>query len=318
MLTEAAFPCGIRLSMRREKSLFSYSGNDASDLYCAVRDGDHECCRRVRSQCEELWDVFAEHADRHFLREFALSFHQRWFEMYLTVAMTSADLDVQCRKPGPDILVKREGRRIWIEAVCATMGEEGRPDSVPRTHPGAVRKEPMRQVVLRLRNSIQEKAKKFQAYIGNGILDHGDHAVIAVNGCEVSSRYPDECLLRSLYGVGDMVAKFDRASGGIADWDHLHVPTIRKTSGAEVGVQPFIDGSMKQISAAIGSWTHAFNCLPNPEMDLVLYPNLTGASNWPPRMLPLPKEWTFHENDGGWSGRKTKNELGGQELSCLD
>lgn len=100
--------------MRRDNGLFSKFGDDASKVYCDARDGVDERCRRARSQCEEIWDDFARHADRHFLKEFALNFHQRWFEMYLTVAMIRTGLDIQCLKPGPDILVTKEGRRIWI------------------------------------------------------------------------------------------------------------------------------------------------------------------------------------------------------------
>ena len=90
---------------------------------------------RAREHCEVLWSEFCEFADPNFKREFATKTHERWFEMYLTVSLDRAGYEVKCPKPGPDLLLHVGGKRIWIEAVCASSGELGRPDSVPRMEP---------------------------------------------------------------------------------------------------------------------------------------------------------------------------------------
>lgn len=83
--------------------------------------GDHfRVLSKARAHCEDLWIDFQEFADPNFRAEFAYRTHERWFEMYLTVSLIRAGHKVICRKPGPDILLKEDGRRIWIEATCAT------------------------------------------------------------------------------------------------------------------------------------------------------------------------------------------------------
>ena len=43
----------------------------------------------AKAHCEDLWSDFWEYADEHFVDEFRVNFHERWFEMYLTVSLHS-------------------------------------------------------------------------------------------------------------------------------------------------------------------------------------------------------------------------------------
>ena len=270
-------------------------------------------CSRARAHCEDLWNDFRELADQNFKTEFASCTHARWFEMYLTVSLVRAGHEVTCPKPGPDILLQVGGRRIWIEAVCATSGESGRPDSVPRIEKGRVYREPTDQYVLRIRNALDEKQRKYQSYKENDVVSVGDVTVIAVNVYEVDGLGPHigHHFLRSLYGIGDPIVYVGRDRGGVLETGNVSVEAVRKSSGADVGVRPFVDNSMGHISAVLGAHggafvlgahDDAFNRTNRLGDDFVMYPNLTADSPWPEGLLRVGKEWCFHHTEGSWEG----------------
>lgn len=263
------------------------------------------CLKEARQHCEDLWRDYAAYADLHFLDEFPLRFHQRWFEMYLTVSLLRAGLDVTCPKPGPDIRLDLHGRDVWIEAVCATSGQEGRADSVPNLPLGRAADVPMDQYVLRVSNSLDKKARKFEHYIQKGIVLEQDLVVIAININAVDGlwTYMDDFLKRALYGVGDPVLHVDSDTHSIVDTHHLEIESIsKKSSGASVNVRPFVDGSMGQISSV---WTFSGNAIDRPPKlgsDCIQYPNLTSANCWPQGTISMGEEWRFEESEKGWKG----------------
>ena len=247
----------------------------------------------ARACCEDIWSDFEDFADPNFKTEFAARTHSRWFEMYLTVSLLRAGHEVDCPKPGPDVLLKVGGQRIWIEAVCASAGDPRRSDSVPRTVFGKVVPEPTEQYVLRIRNALDEKQRKFRKYLDEGIVSVGDVMVVAMNVFEIDGLGPhiDSHFMRALYGVGDPVIQIGRHSGEVRGVGNARVESVKKkASGAEVGVQPFIDGTMEHVTAVLGSYAYAFECRTQLGDDFVLYPNLTGDVSWPPGVLQVGAE----------------------------
>ena len=247
----------------------------------------------VRACCEDLWSDFRGFADPNFKTEFASHTHARWFEMYLTVSLLRAGHQVNCPKPGPDVSLEAGSRRIWIEAVCASAGDPHRSDSVPRRVFGRVVPEPTEQYVLRIRNALDEKQKKFRKYLDEGIVSVGDVMVVAINVFEIDGLGPhiDSHFKRALYGVGDLVIQIGRHSGEVRGVGNARVESIKKkVSGAPVGVQPFIDGTMAHVTAVLGSYAHAFECRRELGDDFVLYANLTGDVSWPPGVLQVGGE----------------------------
>ena len=262
----------------------------------------------MKAHCEDLWQDFSKHADRHFLTQLPVSFHQRWFEMYLTVSLIRAGATVECPKPGPDVLLKLDRRRIWIEAVCVTEGQPRKPDSVPKSVTGQAQETPVRQYVARIRNALDEKAKKFRKYLDDGIVDQGDITVISINVGQIPFLFLDleDCTMKSLYGVGDRIVTVNKVSGRPIDSGRASIHEIRKTSGASINVLPFVDGSMAHVSSVLISWANVSK-LPSPlGADFVLYPNLSCMNPWQSNSLPLAEEWSFTQSACGWSGRKSE------------
>ena len=261
--------------------------------------------RGARAHCEDLWADFRDFADPNFKSEFALHTHARWFEMYVAVSLARArpNINPKPEKRGPDVLVELDGRHIWIEATSVTPGKPGLPDSVPPQAPGRIHREPVDQYVLRIRNALEGKQEKFRKYIESGVVHPGDINVIAINVFEVDGigPYIRDHFLRSLYGRGDPVIKIDRSSGAMSV-SNANVVAVQKASGADVGVQPFIDASLEHVTAVLGSHASPFNRPSRIGDDFVLYPNLTGGVAWPKCVLGVGDKWCFSETKRGWKG----------------
>lgn len=297
-------------------TLFTDTPANACPAYNSLRNatGDHRLAGR--QHCDDLWRDFRPLADANFAAEFPVHLHERWFEMYLTVALIRAGLNVTCPKPGPDILLTlNNGQRIWIEATCATAGAAGLPDSVPPPQyaqpgqPPVVTSRPTEQMALRIRNALSTKEAVFRGYLTAGIVAPTDVLAVAINVHAVHGLWADmgDLMMRSLYGVGDLVLTINRDTGTVVDSHHDQLTHIaKKSTGAPVGVQPFIDESVSHISAVIGSRADACN-LPRHRLgdDLALFPDLTATVGWPTGAVKLGEEWNFTQDAAGWNGQRT-------------
>ena len=297
--------------MKNKRDLFSSLPAKACPLYKYVRDVACERSREARKHCEDLWGDFGQHADKHFHNEFPIQFHPRWFEMYLTVSLIRSNFDVEYYSGyGPDVLLTLDGQRVWIEAVCASSGKKGLPDSVPPIPYGKVASVPIEEYVKRICSSLAYKAKKIEGYISKGIVGEDDLVIIAINvgGIPFLFADMDECMMRSLYGVGDLLVNINTQSRRIDSVDRESVLTIhKKSSESPIGVQPFIDSSMKRISLVLASSVNVVTRPIGLGDDLILYPNLTTTNRWHEGLIPLGIEWLFEENQNGWAGSKLKH-----------
>jgi hypothetical protein len=294
--------------MNTRAELFGSIPENASEFYRKLCLPDEfPRGRVVREHCERLWAIYQPFAEPQFLAEFPVRFHQRWFEMYLTATLIELGADVQhTTPPGPDVLVYVGGRRVWIEAVCATGGEPGLPDSVVQEPCGHV---PWDKIALRIRNSIEEKRNKYVKYLEQGIVSPGEPLLIALNIEQVpyASFDSPSYVFRALYGVGNQVIHLELPKGGppkAVGTSNEQLLTINKlSSGAPVGTQPFIDASMSTIAGVIVSGHNSGSATHRPP-DFTLYPNLTAATPWVAGALPV-KEWQFRLSDDGWQGELT-------------
>lgn len=300
-------------------TLFASEPTNACPAYTNLRKATDGWQLAGRQHCDDLWRDFEAHADANFAAEFPVRLHERWFEMYLTVALLRAGLNVSCPKSksgGPDILVtSANGSRVWIEATCATPGEPGQPDSVPQPRYAdigagekpVVTSRPTEQMVLRIRNALSAKEVAYRSYLTAGIVAPNDALVIAINVHAVHGLWADmgDLMMRSFYGVGDLVLTIDRDTGTIIKNDHNQLTHVaKKKTGAIVGVLPFIDESMPHVSAVVGSRADAVNLARRLGDDLTLFPNLTARVGWPTGTIRLGEEWIFAQGADGWDGQR--------------
>lgn len=294
--------------MLTESDLFSALPSNSCLHYSLVRGASEKHLADAREHCEDLWRTFKPHADEHFLSEFPLRFHERWFEMYLAVSLIRCGFAIQSRNSGPDVLLTSCQPRIWVEAVCATSGQPGAPDSVPEAVDGKSMAVPVDQYVLRIRSSLQDKARRFSEYIEDGMIRPDDILLVAVNvaSAGLSSLDMVECMPRALYGIGNPILEYNKRTGEQVGSHRETISEIRKkSSGAPVGIQPFVDRSMPHISATLASSAKVVSLPSRLGDDCVLYPNLASTNSWPKGAIPLGEEWSYDEVEDGWRGTKT-------------
>jgi hypothetical protein len=284
--------------------LFACDDPKADLAYLNMRAPKREGAARARANCDELWRDFEPFASAHFLAEFPFRFHQRWFEMYLAVALLQAGLEISCPKGNaPDVRVQlRDGRALWLEAIAPTGGETGNPDRIvypPKRQPGepaVAYRVPIDQVTLRVSGALHDKAKKIKTYRDRAIIAHDEQALIAINvnriphGLYDAERYA----LGATYGVGPLTVTFDRGTAKVVESGYTHQAELLRSSGNSVDTAPFLHPGLEHVTGALVSSVDAANC-PRPlGLDFMLLPNPEGAPAYSELQLAIGREWRLH------------------------
>jgi hypothetical protein len=131
-------------------------------------------------------------ADPNFERELCSGndprYWQRLSEALLAHECLKIGLDLRPSRGGPDLLIDREGRNIWIEVICPEPA--GIPVDWLQSRLGEVTTLPHEAILLRWTAAIKEKGEKLlgnaekgvTGYIDKGVVGAEDSYVIAVNG----------------------------------------------------------------------------------------------------------------------------------------
>lgn len=273
----------------------------ATDLaYANVRDPKHEGAARARANCDDLWRDFESHASEHFLAEFPYRFHQRWFEMYLAVALLRSGLKIHCPDAdAPDVRVDlSDGKSLWLEAIAPTGGDESNPDRVvqpqiPRGEPAVAYQVPTEQVILRVRGALDVKARKLKTYRDRGIIAADEQALIAISVRDIPHGFFDaeKYGLGAVYGLGDPYVTIDRDNLQVVERGHQHRAEVTRGSGASVGVAPFLHAGHEHVTGALISALDAANCEPPLGRDFMLLPNPNASPQYSEGQISLGREW---------------------------
>jgi hypothetical protein len=273
-----------------------------------LRDQKNEWTDPARAFAESLWDRFRRLADPHFLTEIRRNFHSRFWEMYLTCALqdfaSQQGLVLSCPKPGPDILLERDGRRLWVEAVAATDGIPGRLDSVVEPNPDGSGRIPEEKIVLRYANAISEKYKKYQEYLRRGTIHKNDAFVIAINGASLSYKwtqleYDAPRFLKAVYPLGVYQLLLDRGTGKILGRQNEPRFNIVKASGRDVATTTFLERRSRGISAVLGSFADVMCYGLALGFDFELAHNPQGRVPIDDLAIPATKAWRAVLNEAG-------------------
>jgi hypothetical protein len=292
-----------------------FSAGDATDRsYVNLRDIQNEWTDPAREFIESLWNRFRGFADPHFLTEVRRDFHARFWEMYLTCALQEYAAQrgavISCPKPGPDILLEHNGDRVWVEAVVATNGIPGRPDTVVEPNPDGSGKIPEEKLVLRYTNAISEKYRKYRGYLRAGIIHKNDAFVIAINGAALSYKWTQAerdapRFLKAVYPLGVYQLLLDKRTGEIVGQQNEARFSIVKASGASVQTMPFLERRSRGISAILGSLADPMCHSASLGFDFELGHNPMSRVPIADFVIPAKKGW-----------RAILDENGGQLTSC--
>jgi hypothetical protein len=304
---------------RVASTLFEVLPSGASRAYKNLRDPPSENAAKCRAYCDSLWDRFRPYADAHFPQDFAVHTHQRFWEMYLSATLLDAGHMIIAPKPGPDFGLMQYGRRIWIEAVAATPGALGKPDSVPQLEPqegkmtsGYV---PQDKIVLRCTSAIAAKfPTQYKKHLELGLIHPDDCYVIAVNHAE-TYHFVDvgtpPYMLRAVLGLGSHFVTIDRTSGEIASQGVQYRGSISKATGTLVETRLFLSSQSAPVSAVIGSVTTIGTPVHlgqhNMGQDFLLIHNPTARN-------ALPEEFLIRGQEVRVSVGEREFEVSGREL----
>jgi hypothetical protein len=282
-----------------------FSPAPATDpAYLNLRAGETEWLVAAKTRVEALWERFYTFADPNFLTEIRRDFQARFWEMYLTCTLLEhakiRGYQVSCPKPGPDILLELQASRIWIEAVTATNGTPGLPDTVG---PKGDSTNPEEKIVLRYTNAIQEKYRKYLRYLRDGRLGKNDAYVIAINAADLLYKWAhavDDAppFVKAVYPLGYYQLLLDRVSGDIVGHQNEARPEITKASWRKVPVHAFMDRRWRGISAVLCSFANAAYTGPLG-LDFELAYNPMGRSPLPPDLITAKRAWTADLNETG-------------------
>lgn len=306
------------MTSRTSDSLFSKLLPGASPSYRGLYEPRNDNAAQCRSYVESLWDRFRGHADGNFVQDFAAHTHQRFWEMYVGVTLLDAGHVIHAPKPGPDFGITLAGRQIWIEAVAATPGASGKPDSIPPLdlQAGMARAEyvPQDKIVLRCTSAISAKfPMQYRQHVQKGIVSPEDCYIVAVNHAE-TYHYAEvgepPYIFRAVLGLGSHFATIDRNTGELTGQGVQYRGSLPKATGASVETRLFLSSNSAPISAVIGSVTsigtpvHLGQHEMGQDFRLVHNPFATNAL--PPGLLVRGHEVRAspHENRFEVSGRK--------------
>lgn len=278
-----------------------FSAGEAGDpTYVKLRDQNNEWTEPAREFAEGLWRRFRTFADPHFLTEIRHDFHSRFWEMYLTCALqefaNQQGSVLSCPKPGPDILIERDGSRVWVEAVAATNGAPGRLDSVVEPNPDGSGRIPEEKLVLRYTNAIAEKYTKYREYLRCGIVSKNDAFVIAINGGALSYKWKQAendapHFLKAVYPLGVYQLLLDGRTGKIVGRQNEPRFNIVKASGKNVATSSYLERRSRGISAVLGSLADVMCHRPALGFDFELAHNPQSRVPIDDFVIPAQKAW---------------------------
>ena len=246
--------------MARAGELFQ-SGDAKDRAYCSLRDSTRNA--ESRAFCESLWKRYQPYADRHFLDEIRIQFHQRLWEMYLTVTFLERGYELHRHKGGgPEFGIDIGDRRYWLDAIAPNPGEGH--DAVPQLEYNrpVASNVPQEQIILRLMSALAAKRVKWKKDLDGGLVLERDGFIVAINDRAIrwawlGAEMP--YIVKGMYGFGNLAVSFDRRTLEVVDTKHLHRPTIAKASGSSISSQPFAAHECPEVSAILYSSVDAAN-----------------------------------------------------------
>ena len=275
-----------------KESVFLSKLDREDSLYRAIRD--LECHERYRTILEKMWDGYKQHAPRGFKQNLQISFHSRWWEMYLSLGLLQLGFNIarDKRDNGPDIALNFDSSIIWIEAVAPSKGKTS--DRVPTQEPNTVTDMPRREGLLRLTQSISSKKEIFDRYIQESVIQDNAPCIIALSACNLdlgdTLNWPCPAPIALLTGADTFVLS--------SDGNHYtQRNTIQRDSGSDVDTMAFENEQFQNISAVLYSHHEPLSA-PNPSNSLKLFLNPHAKHKVPETVLKQFHEvWSYSSEE---------------------
>lgn len=233
-----------------------FSDGATSDLeYESLNLPINEDSQRCRDFVESLWKDYSKLADKNFLSDSKNHFHQRFWEMYLSVTFMRRGYElIKSPDESPDVCIQLNGKKLWIEAVAPGPGTGL--DKIPTPKFGKANWVPTDQVTLRYLQVLDAKFQKYQTYVKKRIVSPSDIFVIAINCNKVPHAYFGSTVpyhVQALLPIGPPNVTFNIATDSIVETGYSFKDSVVKNSGAKVDKKAFADPKYSGISAVMNA-----------------------------------------------------------------
>lgn len=259
---------------------FFEPGPSDDELYAQVRDD--EDLFEYRERLEALWVAYEPiNPDKNFLSAAKAQLNQAFWQMYVAYVLRENGFEL-ARPPtgGPDILIKGEGGRCWVEAVCPRPGT-GR-DEVKRVQLGNGRYSLDRRAVrLRYTAALTAKSKQHEAWVKRSIVAPDEAYIVAIGGAELvdadlEKGMPD--IVRAVLGLGEFVLQVPVEKGwGAIERGILEERELQNRNNAPVAQDGFLTGAWPNVTAVMFSATRIWDRPTPPGRDMVFVRNLRAT-----------------------------------------
>lgn len=264
------------------KKLLREKRSGEHELYTRLRDLSDAHTVERRKFIQDLWSEYEPYAPKGFPKKLQIEFHQRWWEMYLTVGLLRLGFAPKQNKKdeGPDVIFDVDERQVVIEAV-APRGGRGT-DRVPDPIHEGVADLPERECLLRLTNALNEKRCKIQEYFDTGVILWDSCTIIALSSTDLNqfgtlldTVHPTP--LSILAGAGPLAIRLNDNK----PLYHSKRSFLYKHSGSDVNAALFQDPEFSIISGVIYSSVDLWNAPLQPEDTMSLFVNPSARVKMP-------------------------------------
>lgn len=263
-------------------------------------DGYYISCGSIpdrKNFFDELYGEFKPYADSNFLVDAKSNFHQRTWEMYLACVLLGQGCQISSGDKGPDIKLIVDGKIIWIECVAPQKGENNTENRVPdMKYNGGWQNVPEKQMLFRLRNSIDGKFRIYEKYISDGVVKKDDIFIIAVNRASLDHLDPGiPLILKVLFSIGYLSLKVKKSSDKKSNKDTKPFWSLQKEvpkkNGSMVPMDFFQNSNHSGISAVIYSKDNVLNCREKMGEDCILVHNPLATNSLPENIFPYFEQY---------------------------
>jgi len=256
------------------------------------------CIKERRAKFDALWKVFKPYADRHFLKQIQINFHQRSWEMYVANVLLKNGLQILSQNEGPDFIVDRN---IYLECIAPTKGDTRKPDSVPLMHVATNPREmiaqdvPTDKMILRITQAFREKAlAQYNSWKDKKWFDLKKPFVIAINTGDLEHvedpNMPN--VLKALFGFQFLQINIKTGATSFSYRDLLN-----KTNHAPVAVNIFLDSNFSFVSGVLFSSDLVLNHPENIGDDCIFVNNPFADNQVDESFIRPFKSWTANKED---------------------
>lgn len=176
-------------------TLFENKNSD-NPTYRMISDGNTANDIAIRRNLDDTFQSCSHLLDNDFIKKFPHETDSRIWELQVGARLASSAPRLQARQAisqlidraddaGPDFLIIDGKRRIWIEAVRATLGEQTANNPLPENFYQMMQPDsggwiPIDSIVIRICESLDKKIKKFSEYKKKHICLDSDVLIIAI------------------------------------------------------------------------------------------------------------------------------------------